>query len=391
MSTCFGPTVELARLGLSNGEICSMLGIFRRTDTKWRYGYTLRDTKTGRVYTYPPIADFSRPAVHSIRYLSEEERTTIADLFHSGQSIRGIAGALGRAPSTVSRELRRNATASGRYTPHRAHQQARQRRLRSHPGKIASTPHLKLIIQELLQRHWSPTQIAWHLKSTFPGNAFMQVAPETIYQDLYNWQGGALSRKYTQLLRRRHMRRRPSRKVPRRRVRFPGEVLMISDRLFALEDRTIPGQWEGDLIMGRNNRSAIATLVERVSRFTILLPVDPDDKATSVRINLIAAMLRLPPSLRGSLTWDQGWGMASHAEITAATTMPIYFCEPRSPWQRGSNENTNGLLEWSPKGSNLSLHSPERLAVVALEFNARPRKVVGWDTPATRFAKDATK
>ena len=231
-------------------------------------------TRDGRprlgVYTYPPIADFRRPAVHSIRYLSEEDRITIADLSRSGQSVRGIAGVIGRAPLTISRELRRNATTDGRYSPHRAHRYARQRRLRSRLGKIAATPPLQHAIQEMLKRHWSPAQIARHLKIIFPGDALMHVTPETIYQDLYNWQGGALSRKYNQFLRRKHLRRRPSRAVPRRRMRFSGDVLMISGQLFSADDRSVTGQWQGDLIVGRNNHSAIATLVERVTRSPFL-------------------------------------------------------------------------------------------------------------------------
>ncbi|MBG6185656.1 IS30 family transposase [Arthrobacter sp. CAN_A214] len=340
------------------------------------------------MYSYPPIADFSRPQVSSPRYLSEEERIRIADLIRAGSSIRATAVALGRSPSTISRELRRNAAVSGRYTPHRAHQQARQRRLRARPGKIVATPALREQIQELLKRRWSPAQISWYLKTTFPEDTQMHVVPETIYRDLYNWQGGALTRDYCALLRRRHLHRKPSRKVPKRRARFSGDVLMIGDRPFPPEDRSTPGQWEGDLIMGRNNRSAIATLVERHSRFVILLPVDPVNKAASVQQMITAAMLKLPAHLRRSLTWDQGWEMARHTEITQATGMAIYFCEPRSPWQRGSNENANGLLrDYFPKGSNLTLHSLEYLAAVAIELNTRPRRTLGWDTPANLFAK----
>ena len=193
--------VQLVRQGLSNGEICRLLGIGRRTGTKWRYGYRFTDGKTGRMYSYLPIADFTRPQISSPRFLSEEERIRIADLIRSGKSIRSVAAALGRAPSTISRELRRNSVSPGRYTPHRAHQQARQRRFRRRPGKIAATPLLRQHIQELMKRRWSPAQISRHLAVTFPGQASMQVVPETIYRDLYNWQGGALTRDYCTLLR----------------------------------------------------------------------------------------------------------------------------------------------------------------------------------------------
>jgi IS30 family transposase len=204
--------VELARQGLSNGEICHILGIVRRTGTKWRYGYRLRDAETGRVHSYPPMADFNRPMFSSPRLLSEEERIRIADLVRAGKSIRAVAASLGRAPSTISRELRRNPPTPGRYTPHRAHQQARQRRFRSRPGEIGATPLLREQIQELMKRRWSPEQISRHLKTTFPDDESMHAVPETIYQDLYNWQGGSLAREFCRLLRRRHLHRKPSRR-----------------------------------------------------------------------------------------------------------------------------------------------------------------------------------
>jgi IS30 family transposase len=188
------------------------------------------------------------------------------------------------------------------------------------------------------------------------------------------------------MLRTKRNRRKAPRVTARRRIRF-NDALTIHDRPFAPTDRTIPGAWEGDLIMGRGNRSAIATLVERTTRFTILLPVDAARRSESLRDQLVPAFTALPAELRSSLTWDQGWEMARHAEIAEATGAPVYFCDPHSPWQRGSNESTNRLLrDYFPKSTDLSVHTPKQLATVATELNHRPRKVLAWSTPQALFA-----
>lgn len=216
----------------------------------------------------------------------------------------------------------------------------------------------------------------------------MRVVHETIYRDLYDWRGGTLARDGVRTLRTGRSRRKPSRMVPRKRARFAGDVLMISDRPFDPTDRSTPGDWEGDLIMGRSNQTAIGTLVERTTRFVMLIPVDVANRSDSVRQGLVTAMLKLPPELRRTLTWDQGWEMSKHYEFTAATDTKVYFCDPRSPWQRGSNENMNGLLrQYFPKGSDLSIHTPRRLQTVATEINTRPRRILDWDTPHDRFTK----
>jgi len=210
---------------------------------------------------------------------------------------------------------------------------------------------------------------------------------ETIYRDLYDWQGGSLDRGSFRMLRTKRDRRKPSRLIPRRRSRFGSNMLMITARPFEPGDRTVAGAWEGDLIMGRHNRSAIGTLVERTTRYTILLPVDAARRSVTTKDALIKALGVLPLQLRTSITWDQGWELALHEQITAALGTAIYFCEPHSPWQRGTNENTNRLLrDYFPKRTDLSIHTPIRLAEVAAELNERPREVLNGKTPANQFA-----
>lgn len=378
--------VELTRQGLNNAEICRMLGIGRKTGSKWRNGYRARDPITGRVREYAPIVQVRDEAPISPRFLSEEERVKIADLRKAGHTIRLIATTLGRSPSTISRELRRNSGAAGVYRPFQAHKLARNRRTRVRPGKIATNPVLRQQIEQLMRKRWSPAQISWHLSTTYPGDRSMHVAAETIYRDLYDYRGGALKREYCRMLRTKRSRRKPTRLIPRRRSRFGGEVLMIRDRPFDPEDRSQIGNWEGDLIMGRHNRSAIATLVDRHSRYVLLAKVDAANRSDSVRDVLISLMEQMPLEFRRTLTWDQGWEMSQHAQITAATGMPIYFCDPHSPWQRGTNENTNRLLrDYFPKRTDLSVHSQRMLTATAVELNCRPRRTLNWDTPHQRL------
>ena len=366
------------------------------------------------------------------RYLSFTEREEIALLRAGGAGVREIARQLDRSPSTISRELRRNAaTRSGgfayRATTAQWHADLRARRPK--PAKLAVNDALRGYVQDRLagivqrpdgsavdgpqvrwkgRRHgrradrrwarsWSPEQISNRLRLDFPDDASMRVSHEAIYQSLYVQGRGALRRELSACLRTGRALR-----VPRARARrgksFVTDEVMISQRPAEVADRAVPGHWEGDLILGLDS-SAIGTLVERSSRFTMLLYLPPLDGrdgprvkngpaltghgAEAVRDAIAEAITTLPEQLRRSLTWDQGAEMAQHAQLRIDTGLPVYFCDPRSPWQRGSNENTNGLLrQYFPKGTDLARHSADDLAAVASTLNTRPRKTLGWRTPA---------
>jgi IS30 family transposase len=325
------------------------------------------------------------------RYLSLVEREEISRGLAAGSSLRSIAAGLGRDPATISREVRRNSRSRGRaYRAVSAQQAAEARARRPKARKLEHQP-LREAVQAGLEKKWSPAEIAARLRRRFPDDEAMQASHETIYRALYVQGRGSLRRELAACLRTGRAIRRPQRRVdgrsdPDRRI--PDKV-MISERPAEAADRSVPGHWEGDLILGKANRTAIGTLVERSTRFVMLLhlPGGPGD-AIAVRDAIVATIGGLPEALRRSLTWDQGLEMRRHKEITVAADLPIYFCDPRSPWQRGSNENTNGLLrQYFPKGSDLSAHSPQHLAFVADELNGRPRKTLGWDTPAEAMAK----
>jgi transposase, IS30 family len=244
-------------------------------------------------------------------------------------------------------------------------------------------------VQQRLERRWSPEQICHALRVEFPDQPQRHVVHETIYQAIYRPSLGGLRRELPQVLRTGRRRRRPRRRPDARRPGGLGDMRMIDQRPAEAGDRATPGHWEGDLITGASNRSAIGTLVERTSRFTILLHLPGHSHgAEALRDAVIAALSPLPAQLRQSLAWDQGKEMALHHQISQALGMPVFFCEKASPWQRPSNENTNGLLrQYFPKGTDLRDHDPERLVAVAAELNARPRKTLGWDTPAGRLAQ----
>jgi IS30 family transposase len=319
------------------------------------------------------------------RYLSMAEREEIAVL--RGQvSVREIARRLGRAPSTVSRELVRNVSVSQpwcyRATMAQARADARARRPK--PSKIAGHRPLRDYVQDKLAgvERWSPEQIACRLLLDFPDDGRMQVSHEAIYQALYVQGRGALRRELTQCLRTGRALRKPRRRAASRRERIK-DMVLISDRPAEVEDRAVPGHWEGDLIIGAATGSAIGTLVERTTRFTMLLHLPGDHSAATVRDAITAKILTLPAQLRRSLTWDQGIELAQHAQLSIDTDLDVYFCDPHSPWQRGTNENTNGLLrQYFPKNSDLSVHPPSELDTVAAGLNGRPRKTLGWQTPA---------
>ncbi len=388
-----GKREQYARLiaqGYSNSEACRIVGINRRTGKRWRHGRTIT-TRDGRKLHYAPVvAAGAGRGVRDIsdRYLSEQERVRIADLRQAGHGVRAIAGQTGRSPPAISRELRRNRDpGGGQYRPFTAHKLAVRRRARPRQGKIAADPVLRQFVAERLEKRWSPEQVSQALRREFPDEPARRVVHETIYQAVYRPELGGLSRELpARVLRTRRRRRRPHRRPGERRPDGIIAMAMLDQRPAEAAGRKESGHWEGDLITGASNRSAIGTLVDRAPGYTILLHLPGRHTAEAVRDALIAAMAVLPPRLRQSLTWDQGKEMALHTEISAALGMPVYFCGKASPWQRPSNENTDGLpRQYFPKGSDLRAHGPDELAAVAAELNGRPRKTLGWDTPAARF------
>ncbi|PBC87103.1 IS30 family transposase [Streptomyces sp. Ag82_O1-15] len=371
--------------GLSNREACRIVGIDRRTGMRWRNGWRA----SGRHKGSPPVKRPGMPESPS-RYLREADRIHIADRLRENASIRTIAKELGRSPSTVSREIRRNGTPGrgGRlhYRPHAAQSRADARRPRPKPGKIGQSTELQEFIQQHLSMRWSPEQIVQQLRRNFPDRPEMNVVHETIYQALYVQGRGELRRELTRALRTGRAMRKPRRQAQQRAPRFPVPMVMISDRPAEAADRAVPGHWEGDLIIGKNNGSAIGTLVERSTRYLMLVHLPNGRAPHLVRDALLDTILDLPAQLKRSLTWDQGVEMGRHHEFATAADMPVYFCDPASPWQRGSNENTNGLLrQYFPKGTDLAAHTREHLDAVATELNTRPRKTLGWQTPAERM------
>ncbi|TCP38105.1 IS30 family transposase, partial [Tamaricihabitans halophyticus] len=321
----------------------------------------------------------------SDRYLSLDDRIAIADALVVKDSMRTIAARIGKHVSTISREVRGHSIA-GRYLPHRAHRVAVADRARPKQSKLVVNTILRAAVEEGLSRKLSPEQISYRLRRDHPDDESMRVSHETIYQALYFQARGGLKREVQQALRTGRTRRKAQRREGERYQRFIDPMVMISDRPAEVEDRAVPGHWEGDLITGEQNKTAIGTLVERATRYTMLLHLPAGHDAEQVRDAIITAMKDLPAHLRGSLTWDQGAEMARHTQISVATDMQVYFCDPASPWQRGTNENTNGLLrQYFPKGTDLSVYSPADLEHVAQQLNGRPRKTLGWDTPAERL------
>jgi IS30 family transposase len=329
------------------------------------------------------------PSAGSGRYLSLAEREEISVGLAQRLSRRQIARRLGRPVSTVSREIRRNSV-RGTYRAHLAQREAQGRARRPKPAKLAVNDELREWVQQKLRLDWSPEEISGRLKTEFPGRAEMRVSAETIYQSLYVQGRGALRRELAAHLRTGRSLRRPRRAAPETaggRGRLAGMV-NISERPAEAADRAVPGHWEGDMIEGKAGRSQIGTLVERATRYTMLVPLPDGKTAEAFAAAVTPVIAGLPASLRRSLTWDQGKEMALHDRIAVAADCKIYFCDPHSPWQRPSNENTNGLLrQYFPKGSDLTAHSPQRLAEVADLLNGRPRKVLGWKTPAEAMAE----
>ena len=315
------------------------------------------------------------------RYLTFAEREEIALARAAGESIRGIARRLGRDPATVSRELRRNAPTPGRYRATSAHAAAWVRASRPKPAKLVTNQVLRELVERYLKLKYSPEQIAGRLRVQFPDDPEMWVSTETIYQSLYVQSRGALRRELTKCLRTGRAMRHPGRQPGQRKNRIPNMV-NISERPAEAADRAVPGHWEGDLIIGKRNASAIGTLVERSTGYVLLVHLPDGYKPDQVAPALAAKIQQLPEVVRRTLTWDQGPEMRDWEEVKIATDIDIFFCDPHKPWQRGTNENTNGLLrQYFPKGTDLAVHSEADLDTVAAELNDRPRKRLGFRKP----------
>lgn len=410
--------------GMTSENAALEAGISQPVGTRWF-------RKAGGM---PPAMFRSSAQALSGRYLSLSEREEIALLRVQGHSMREIGRRIGRSASTISRELRRNAATRGgglEYRATTAQWHAQRSGRRSKAAKLALNPALRAYVEERLagvvaiasgvsvpgpavpwkgRRHgkrkdrrwaraWSPEQIARRLPIDFPNDETMRISHEAIYQALFIQGRGALRRELTACLRTGRALRTPRARVGRRGKSFVSSEIMISQRPAEAADRAIPGHWEGDLILGLGS-SAIGTLVERTTRYTMLLhlprleghgdaprikngPALAGHGAEAVRDAITRTIATLPQDLRRSLTWDQGAEMAQHSQLKVDTGIQVYFCDPQSPWQRGTNENTNGLLrQYFPKGTDLSAHSAETIAAIATALNARPRKTLSWKTPA---------
>jgi IS30 family transposase len=321
------------------------------------------------------------------RCLSFAEREEIALGRAGGESLRSIGARLHRSPSTICRELARNPDPRGGYRASTAHALAYDRASRPKPAKLATNLVLRAKVEHDLEKKYSPEQIVGRLLVEFPDDPEMRVSPETIYQSLYVQSRGALRRDLAVCLRTGRALRRPSRKVGQRKNRIPN-MINIVERPAEVEDRAVPGNWEGDLIIGKQNQTAIGTLVERQTGYAMLLHLPDGYKPEQVRDALAAKIQTLPESLRLSLTWDQGPEMRDWKQVSVDAGIDIYFCDPHSPWQRGTNENFNGLLrQYFPKGTDLSVHSAEDLDWVAQELNDRPRKRLGFRKPIEQIGE----
>jgi IS30 family transposase len=361
---------RLRKRGLSQGAIAKEIGI------TWQ---GIHAVLRGQQQAARPDLWTSAPG-----RLSVHEREEILLGLHHGLSMRAIARALGRAPSTVTREVSANGGRDS-YRIWPAHQRARACSKRPKIVKL-SDPVLCEKVTTWLEEFWSPDEISRRLRREFPGDPTMQISHETIYQSLYVQGRGELRRELARCLRSSRAQRRPQGLV-QKRGKIP-DMVMISERPAEVGDRAVPGHWEGDLIMGANGHSAVGTLVERSTRFVLLLHLGKDRSALAVEEAMKKAIATLPGELVRSVTWDQGKEMSNHRSFTVATGVPIYFCDPHSPWQRGSNENTNGLLrQYMPKGTDLSKHSVEDLQRIQRSLNGRPRKTLDYMMPVEKLAE----
>ena len=359
---------------------------------RWQRGESLK--AIGRAFGKPSSSIYAhvsprggiRPALRrrSRLALTLSERETISRGLAADRSARSIARQLGRAPSTVSREIQRNG-GRDRYRAAGADRRAWARARRPKRCKLARYRWLRRLVAGKLRRNWSPEQIAGWLKRSYPRQESYQVSHETIYRSLFVQARGVLKKELMSHLRSQRRMRRPGPKKWQGDARGQIEdMVSIRERPASVADRAVPGHWEGDLLTGPNN-SYMATLVERHTRYVMLVKVANKDTRTVISA-LIRQSKKLPSELKKSLTWDRGKELMNHRQFSLATDIDVYFCDPRSPWQRGSNENTNGLLrQYFPKGTDLSLYSQAQLNKVARQLNERPRKTLGFETPAERF------
>jgi IS30 family transposase len=359
---------------------------------RWRQGQCVADiaralqrrNKSG-VYRVLALSGGITPSPRrrSAMALTLEEREEISRGLAVGTSIRAIAAKLGRAASTVSREVNRNG-GRGAYRASDAEGSAGERAHRPKPCRLATHPALRWVVAQKLALEWSPEQIAGWLKRTYPGHEGWQVSHESIYRSLFVQTRGVLKKELIAHLRTGRNIRQAKGGTTKIGLGSLVDAVSIRERPAEAQDRAVPGHWEGDLLCGANN-SYIATLVERQTRFAMLIKMSGRETATVVGA-LSKQVRKLPQELRRSLTWDRGKEMADHKKFTVATDVQVYFCDPRSPWQRGSNENTNGLLrQYFPRGTDLSVYSQAHLNRVALRLNQRPRKTLGFETPADRL------
>ena len=360
--------IRLARAGMSRGEILERVDV----------------SEGGMNLVLRPFGGVFRreDEIVLVGRLTLDDRIAIRSGIDREQTFEAIGSSIGRHQTTVSRDVKKNGGRDG-YRPLVAHRAAAANRARPKPTKLAANPALCAVVVAGLKRLWSPEQIAGQLRDEFGNDQRMAVSHETIYKSLYVQGRGELRRELAACLRTGRAVRKPQGRLERR-GRIP-DMVMISERPAEVEDRAVPGHWEGDLIIGKNNKSAMGTLVERSTRYVMLLHLT-DAKAETVRIAMTAKIATLPEHLRRSITWDQGIEMSEHARFSIDARVPIYFCDPRKPWQRGANENTNGLLrQYFPKGTDLSVHTEADLDAVAHSLNTRPRETLGWKTPAYKL------
>jgi IS30 family transposase len=361
--------IRLAGTAMSSEDIATRVGVATRTVSKLR-------RRLGGVV---------RPEMWqpSVARVSLEQRIEIKIALERGWSYRAIGAAIGRHASTVCREVNANGGRDA-YAPTGAHRGACERARRPQPTKLSCNVQLRERVTEDLLALWSPQQIARRLRADFGDDTSMLVSHETIYKSLYVQGRGELRRELTRCLRSgRAMRVAQGRAEKRGRI---PDMIMISERPAEIEDRAVPGHWEGDLIIGKAGKSAVGTLVERATRFVMLLHLPEGRDAEQVRDAMTRTVQTLPQALRRSITWDQGREMAQHARFTVDTGIPVYFCDPHSPWQRGSNENTNGLLrQYMPKGTDLSAYDRDALDRIADSLNGRPRQTLEWMTPSEKL------